>query len=86
LLDVSLLTAAPALHTMRGLAVDWERFDTTQVHVVPNPQVSRKLEDLGVEHEAEEYREDPWNRSWTEGVRFAKRVPPCLRMHMAWAQ
>ena len=83
LLDESLMESAAALRTMRGLALDWGRFDTTQAHVISNRQFSRKLEDLGVEHEAEEYRGDPWNRTWTEGGRFAKRVLPFLEKNLA---
>jgi hypothetical protein len=83
LLDGTLIESAPALRTMRGLALDWGRFDTTQAHVISNREFSRKLEDLGVEHEAEEYRGDPWNRTWTEDGRFAKRVLPFLGKHLA---
>jgi enterochelin esterase-like enzyme len=82
LLDQTLPESAPALRKMRGLAFDWGRFDTTQAHVIANRQLSRKLEDLGVEHEAEEYRGDPFNRSWTEDGRFAKRVLPFLEKHL----
>lgn len=86
LLDESLTESATALRTMRGLALDWGRFDTTQAHVTSNRQFSRKLEDLGIEHEAEEYRGDPWNRTWTDDGRFAKRVLPFLGRHLAWAE
>jgi hypothetical protein len=86
LLDETLAESAPALRTMRGLALDWGRFDQTQAHVISNRQLSRKLEDLGVEHEAEEYRGDPWNRTWTEDGRFAARVLPFLRKHLATAE
>jgi enterochelin esterase-like enzyme len=82
LLDETLVESAAALRTMRGLALDWGRFDTTQAHVSSNRQFSRKLEDLGIEHEAEEYRGDPWNRTWTEDGRFAERVLPFLRKHL----
>jgi S-formylglutathione hydrolase FrmB len=85
LLDETLAESAAALRTMRGLAFDWGRFDTTQAHVISNRQFSRKLEDLGVEHEAEEYRGDPWNRTWTEDGRFAQRVLPFLRKHLVTA-
>lgn len=78
LLDDTLPETAAALRTMRGLAFDWGRFDTTQAHVTANRLFSRKLEDLGIEHEAEEYRGDPWNRTWTEDGRFAKRALPFL--------
>jgi len=86
LLDESLMESAAALRTLRGLALDWGRFDTTQAHVISNRQFSRKLEDLGIEHEAEEYRGDPWNRTWTEDGRFAERVLPFLRKHLATAE
>jgi putative esterase len=85
LLDETLVESAAALRSMRGLALDWGRFDTTQAHVISNRQFSRKLEDLGIEHEAEEYRGDPWNRTWTEDGRFAKRVLPFLGKHFAIA-
>jgi hypothetical protein len=84
LLDETLPETAAALRSMRGLAFDWGRFDTTQAHVSANRQFSRKLEDLGVAHEAEEYRGDPWNRTWTEDGRFAKRVLPFLAKHLEW--
>jgi hypothetical protein len=81
-LDETLAEAAPALRTMRGVAFDWGRFDTTQAHVISNRQFSRLLEDAGVEHEAEEYRGDPWNRTWTDDGRFAARVLPFLQRHL----
>lgn len=83
LLDETLAESAAALRTMRGLALDWGRFDTTQAHVTSNRAFSRKLADLGIEHEAEEYRGDPWNRTWTDDGRFATRVLPFLRRHLA---
>ena len=83
LLDETLADSAEALRTMRGLALDWGRFDTTQAHVTSNRLFSRKLEDLGIAHEAEEYRGDPWNRTWSDDGRFAERVLPFLRKHLA---
>jgi hypothetical protein len=86
LLDETLPETAAALRTMRGLGFDWARFDTTTAHVISNRQFSRKLEDFGVEHEAEEYRGDPSNRTWTEDGRFARRVLPFLAKHLEWQQ
>jgi S-formylglutathione hydrolase FrmB len=86
LLDEMLPQSAAALRSMRGLALDWGRFDTTQAHVSSNRAFSRKLEDLGVEHEAEEYRGDPWNQTWTEDGRFATRVLPFLAKHLRQAR
>ena len=82
LLDETLAESAAALRTMRGLAFDWGRFDTTQAHVVSNRQLSRMLEDLGIEHEAEEYRGSPFDRSFTDDGRFATRVLPFLEKHL----
>jgi S-formylglutathione hydrolase FrmB len=86
LLDATLPESAAALRTMRGLAFDWGRFDTTLAHVISNRQLSRLMEDLGVEHEAEEYRGDPFNRTWTDDGRFAARVLPFLEKHLARAE
>ena len=83
LLDETLTESAANLRTMRGLAFDWGRFDTTQAHVASNRQFSRLLEDLGVEHEAEEYRGGPFDRSFTDDGRFATRVLPFLEKHLA---
>ena len=82
LLEETLYEAAANLRTMRGLAFDWGRFDPTPAHVYANSQFSRKLEDLGIEHEAEEYRGDPWNITWTENGRFYTRVLPFLARHL----
>lgn len=76
LLDESLDEAAANLRTMRGIAFDWGRFDTTVAHVDANRDFSRKLADLGIEHEAEEFNGDPWNRYWNEDGRVASRVLP----------
>lgn len=78
LLEETVVEAAPQLRTLRGLALDWGAFDQTQDHVYANRQFSRKLTDLGVEHEAEEYNGNPSDKVWTEHGRFAARVLPFL--------
>jgi S-formylglutathione hydrolase FrmB len=83
LLDGTLAESAANLRTLRALALDWGRFDTTQAHVLSNRQFSRMLDDLGVEHEAEEYRGGPFDRSFTDDGRFATRVLPFLDRHLA---
>lgn len=84
LLEETLAEAAPQLRTLRGLALDWGAFDQTQDHVYANRQFSRKLEDLGVEHEAEEYNGTPYNKVWTEHGRVATRVLPFLERCLAF--
>lgn len=84
LLEETLAESAANLRTMRGIAFDWGRFDPTQDHVYANQAFSRRLEDLGVEHEAEEYRGDPWERNWTDDGRFYARVLPFFARHLAF--
>ncbi|TAE30209.1 MAG: hypothetical protein EAZ91_10805 [Cytophagales bacterium] len=83
-LEESLLEAAPQLRSLRGLAFDWGRFDPNPDHVYANGAFSRRLEDLGIAHEAEEYRGDPWDRNWTDNGRFYSRVLPFLARHLAF--
>jgi len=83
-LEETLPQSAANLKTMRGIAFDWGRFDPNQDHVVANRTFSRRLEDLGVEHEAEEYRGDPSSRVWTDDGRFYTRVLPFLARHLVF--
>jgi enterochelin esterase-like enzyme len=84
LIDETLSESVGNLQTMRGIAFDWGRFDTNQAHVYANQELSRKLEDLGIEHEAEEYRGDPWNRTWTDHGRFYSRLLPFFSQHLVF--
>ena len=86
LLDRTLPESAANLRTLRALAFDWGRFDTTQAHVISNRAFSRMLEDLRVEHEAEEYRGDPWSRTWTDNGRFYARVLPFLDRYLVFQE
>jgi S-formylglutathione hydrolase FrmB len=83
-LEETLNKSAANLRTMRGLAFDWGRFDPVYAHVESNRTFSRLLEDLGVEHEAEEYRGGPWDRLWTDDGRFYARVLPFLARHLVF--
>ncbi|WP_338876458.1 alpha/beta hydrolase-fold protein [Spirosoma sp. SC4-14] len=84
LLEEALPESVANLRTMHGIAFDWGRFDPTQSHVFSNQVFSRKLEELGIEHEAEEYRGTPWNRVWTDDGRFYNRVLPFLDRHLVF--
>lgn len=81
-LDESLVAKAENLRNLRGLAFDWARFDQTQAHVISNRAFSRKLEDLGIEHEAEEYTGTPWDKNWLEDGRFYSRLLPFFAKHL----
>lgn len=84
LLEESLDASGGNLRSLRGLAFDWGRFDANADHVFANRVFSRKLDDLGVEHEAEEYRGNPWNRNWGPDGRFATRLLPFFARHLVF--
>jgi len=84
LLEESLSESASNLQKMRGLALDWGRFDTNQDHVYANQTFSRKLNDLAIAHEAEEYNGDPWSLVWTDNGRFYSRVLPFFSSHLVF--
>ena len=83
-LEETLDESVANLRRLRGLGFDWGHFDPTPAHVLANRTFSRKLEDLGIEHEAEEYRGDPWNRTWTDEGRFYSRLLPFLNRHLVF--
>lgn len=86
LLEETLDQAAPQLRMMRGIAFDWGRYDPTPAHVFANRVFSRKLDDLGIDHEAEEYRGNPWDKLWTADGRFYTRVLPFFNRHLVFAE
>lgn len=75
---------AANLRKLRGIALDWSRYDPIQDHVYATQAFSRKLETFGIEHEAEEYRGVYWNENWREGGRFAARVLPFLERNLTF--
>jgi hypothetical protein len=83
-LQETLTASAANLKTMRGIALDWGRFDPNQDHVHSNREFSRDLDDLGIEHEAEEYRGDPSSKIWTDNGRFYTRVLPFFASHLVF--
>jgi len=86
LLDRMLPESAANLRTMRGIAFDWARYDSNQDHVLAARAFSIKLDDLGVEHEAEEYRGDPFHTVWKENGRFYTRALPFFERHLVFEE
>jgi len=78
--------SAANLRTMRGIAFDWARYDSNQDHVLAARAFSIKLDDLGVEHEAEEYRGDPFHTVWKENGRFYTRALPFFERHLVFEE
>lgn len=84
LLDHTLEESVQHLKAMRAIAFDWARYDPTPTHVYSNQAFTRKLEDFGIEHEAEEYRGTPWNKIRTENGRVYSRMLPFLAKHLVF--
>ncbi|MEO7991203.1 MAG: alpha/beta hydrolase-fold protein [Chryseolinea sp.] len=72
------------LLTLRGLAFDWSRYDPIQDHVYGSKALSYKLESLGINHEAEEYRGVYWEENWNENGRFYSRVLPFIERNLVF--
>lgn len=75
---------AANLRSMHGIAFDWSRYDPNQDHVFANQAFTRKLDELGIAHEAEEYLGDPWNKNWIENGRFHARLLPFLNRYLVF--
>ena len=82
MLEQRLGESAGNLRKLRGLAFDWARYDPNFDHVYAGRAFTRNLEDIGIEHEAEEYRGTPWNHTWDDEGRFYTRVLPFLNSHL----
>ena len=86
LLDQLLAAHSENLRRMRGIAFDWARYDPNPDHVYANQAFTRKLDELGIEHEAEEYRGNPWEKNWTENGRFYTRLLPFFARHLKFEE
>ena len=65
------------VRALRGIKFDWGRYDPNQDHVYANQAFTRKLDELGIEHEAEEYRRPSRGRS--TGSKTGAYIPRCCR-------
>ncbi len=83
-LDETLTESAGNLRQLKGIALDWGRYDETTAHVESNREFSTKLEDLGIEHTAEEYNGVPGNKNWTDDGRFYTRVIPFINRYLSF--
>lgn len=85
-LDEMLPDHAAALRSLRAIKLDWTRYDDNQDHVYANQAFTRKLDEFGVKHEAEEYGGGMWWRqNWiAEEGRFDADVLPFLARHLAF--
>lgn len=83
-IDEALNDSGENLKQMKAIAFDWARFDGNHAHVDANRELSRKLVDLGIEHEAEEYNGAAFEKTWLDDGRFYTRVLPFLQKHLVF--
>ncbi|MHA7059575.1 alpha/beta hydrolase [Aquimarina sp. M1] len=81
-LDERLDEYADNLRSLKAIAFDWARFDQTQAHIISNRRFSKKLMDIGVDHQGIEFVGDPWNKYWGDQGRIATRMLPFLNKHL----
>ncbi len=82
LLDRMIETHAENLRSLNAIKFDWGRYDTNQDHVYANQAFTRKLDGLGIEHEAEEYRGGAYDKNWIENGRVASEMLPFFGRHL----
>ncbi len=77
---------AANLNSLRGFKFDWTRNDANYDHVYANQAFTRKLNEFGVIHGAEEYT-GPFDESnWGADGRIYTEVLPFFRTHMVFAE
>jgi hypothetical protein len=77
---------ADNLKSLRAFKFDWSRNDANFDHVYANQAFTRKLNEFGVAHEAEEYT-GPFDESnWGVNGRFYTEVLPFFQKHMSFAE
>lgn len=75
---------AENLRSLRGLKLDWNRSDSNFDHVYANQSFTRKLNEFGVVHEAEEYN-GAWGESyWGSQGRITTEVLPFFARHLVF--
>ena len=75
---------ADNLKSLRGLKFDWARSDSNQDHVYANQALTHKLNEFGIEHEAEEYNGVWGTGNWGEDGRIFTDVPPFFQKHLVF--
>ena len=76
MLEIAVVENLDKVRALRGIKFDWGRYDPNQDHVYANQAFTRKLDELGIEHEAEEYRGLPWDKYWNDDGRVYTEVLP----------
>jgi pimeloyl-ACP methyl ester carboxylesterase len=86
LLDTMISQYAGNLKSLRGLKLDWERNDGNPDHVYANQAFTRKLDEFGIPHEAEEYSSVWGHGVWADDGRIFAEVLPFFGRHLVFAR
>lgn len=84
LLDELLRQYEDNLRKIRAIAFDWGRYDRTQGHVYSNQAFTRMLDQLGIEHTAEEYNGDQSNKNWILHGRVEDNLLPFFNRYLVF--
>lgn len=84
LLDELLSEYGDNLRKMRGIAFDWGRYDRAQSHIYANQAFTRILDQLGIEHIAEEYNGGTSDKNWIEHGRVEDNMLPFFSRHLVF--
>jgi len=82
MLEDNVVESVPNLKKLRALAFDWASYDSNYDHIFAARNFSRDLTDAGIDHEAEEYRGNPWNKLWLDNGRFYTRLIPFVARNL----
>ena len=75
---------ADNLKSLRGFKFDWSRNDGNQDHVYSNQALTHKLNEFGIEHEAEEYNGVGGVGKWEQGGRVDTDMLPFLGKYLVF--
>ena len=75
---------ADNLKSLRGLKLDWARSDGNQDHVYSNQAFTHKLNEYGIQHEAEEYNGVWGSGNWGQDGRIYTDVLPFFQKHLVF--
>src|SRR5216683_6947933 len=84
LLETMIPQYADNLKSLRGFKFDWERNDGNPDHVYANQAFTRKLDEFGIPHEAEEYSSLWGHGVWGEDGRVYTDVLPFFGRHLVF--
>ena len=76
---------ADNLKSLRGFKFDWTRLDGNYDHVWANQNFTRKLNEFGIPHEAEEYNGPFGDGNWGVDGRVYNEVLPFFRKHLVFS-